>query len=70
MSRHPKLTIKLTELRQDEEFLAKLERYAMQRHTTAWAQRYVSAAHMHFADTCFAAAERCARLARIIATQA
>ena len=66
MSKHPKLTIKLTELRQDEEFLEKLQRYAMKRHATAWAQRRASAAHMHWADTCFAAAERCSRLARVL----
>ena len=64
MSKHPKLTIRLTELRQDEEYLETLHRYAMKRHSLAWTAR-----HNKFAEVCFAAAERCSRLARVLSTQ-
>ena len=61
--KHPKLTIRLTELRQDEEYLEMLQRYAMKRYSTAFAsQRH------KFAGVCFAAAERCSRLARVLST--
>jgi hypothetical protein len=60
-NKHPKLTIRLTELRQDTEYLEMLQGYAMKRHAIAWAER-----HHKFAEICFAAAERCSRLTRML----
>lgn len=62
MARHLKLTIKLTALRQDPEHLKKVQSYAMTRYIEAWGSR-----HYSFAETCFTATERCARLSRLLA---
>lgn len=59
----PKLrtTVRLTAFRQDEDNVRRLQRYAMRRYTTSWAQRHYKAASMWFT-----AADRCSRLARML----
>ena len=55
-------TIRVSALRQDEDHIASMQRYAMKRYNASWAERNHSMASMWFN-----AADRCARLARIIA---
>jgi hypothetical protein len=60
-NKHPKLTINLTTLRQDEAYVERLHSYAMQRYTLSWAQK-----HYALASVWFAAADCCSRLARLL----